>query len=237
MDDRVPAIAIVGAETPGNIGTAARAMKNFGFEELLLVDPPPLEPDGEAYGFAGHARQDVLPGAREISFEELRESYHTVGCSAVTGEDDRRHVRWPYTTPAELRERLASAAGPTAIVFGRERVGLTNEELAALDRVCSIPANPAYPVLNLGQAVTVVCYELQSLSLEASQLPDRSSSRAPPALEERLHDQFAETLEAIGHPAEKQAKTARMFRRIAGRADLTEREVNTLLGVFRRAGR
>ncbi|MEF8901009.1 MAG: TrmH family RNA methyltransferase, partial [Halovenus sp.] len=57
------AVAIVDAETPGNVGTVARSMKNFGLSDLLLVDPPALDPDGEAYGFAGQAREDVLPNA------------------------------------------------------------------------------------------------------------------------------------------------------------------------------
>jgi tRNA (cytidine32/uridine32-2'-O)-methyltransferase len=77
------AMAVVDAETPGNVGTVARAMKNFGLSELLLVDPPELDPGGEAYGFAGQAREDVLPNAREVGFEELVAEYHTVGCTAI----------------------------------------------------------------------------------------------------------------------------------------------------------
>ena len=76
-DRTPPAVAVVDAETPGNVGTIARAMKNFGFDDLLLVDPPKLDPDGEAYGYAGHAREDVLPNATELSFDELAENYHT----------------------------------------------------------------------------------------------------------------------------------------------------------------
>ncbi|MFC4541712.1 RNA methyltransferase [Halosolutus amylolyticus] len=230
-----PAVAVVDAETPGNVGTIARAMKNFGFEDLLLVDPPELDPDGDAYGFAGHAREDVLPNATEISFDRLVESYHTIGCTAVTNEDDRRHVRFPYSTPADLAERLPRVEGPTAIVFGRERVGLTNEELARIDELCSIPANPEYPVLNLGQAATVTLYELRSIALDDTQLPDVERVRAPEPTVDRLYDQWADLLAEINHPEEKREKTMRMLRRVYGRADLTEREANTLLGLLRRA--
>ncbi len=231
----LPAVAVVDAETPGNVGTIARAMKNFGFTELLLVDPPELDPEGDAYGFAGQAREDVLPNATELTFDQLVDSYHTIGCTAVTNEDDRRHVRFPYSTPADLADRLPTVEAPTALVFGRERVGLTNAELARIDELCSIPANPDYPVLNLGQAATIVLYELRSLALEDTQLPDLERVRAPELLVDRLYDQWDELLTSINHPPEKRAKTMRMLRRIYGRADLTEQEANTLLGILRRA--
>ena len=230
-----PAVAVVDAETPGNVGTVARAMKNFGFEELLLIDPPPLDPDGEAYGFAGHAREDVLPKARELTFDELVREYHTIGCTAVTNEDDRNHVRFPFSTPADLAERLPRVGAPTALVFGRERVGLTNAELARIDEICAIPANADYPVLNLGQAATVTLYELRALGLDETQLPDVERVRAPEPALERLYDEWERLLETINHPVEKREKTMRMIRRVYGRADPTEREVNTFLGLLRRA--
>jgi TrmH family RNA methyltransferase len=234
-DRTVPAVAVVDAQSPGNVGTIARAMKNFGFEDLLLVDPPELDPDGEAYGFAGQAREDVLPNAEEISFDHLVETYHTIGCTAVTNEDDRSHMRFPYSTPAELADRLPTVEAPTALVFGRERVGLTNEELARIDEICSIPAAADYPVLNLGQAATITLYELRPLTLEETQLPDLERVRAPEPTIDRLYDQWASLLEEINHPEEKRDKTMRMLRRVYGRADLTEREANTLLGLLRRA--
>ncbi len=235
MDRTSPVVAVVDAQSPGNVGTIARAMKNFGFEDLLLVDPPELDPDGEAYGFAGHAREDVLPNAEEITFDHLAENYHTIGCTAVTNEDDHSHMRFPYSTPAGLAERLPTVEAPTALVFGRERVGLTNEELARIDEICSIPANAEYPVLNLGQAATITLYELRSLTLEETQLPDLERVRAPESTIDRLYDQWAALLEEINHPEEKRDKTMRMLRRVYGRADLTEREANTLLGLIRRA--
>ncbi len=230
-----PAVAVVDAQSPGNVGTIARAMKNFGFDELLLVDPPTLDPDGEAYGFAGQARVDILPNATELSFADLVADYHTIGCTAITGEDDRSHVRFPFATPAELADRLPTVAAETALVFGRERIGLTNDELAQLDECCSIPANADYPVLNLGQAATITLYELRGLALEDTQLPDVDRVRAEPQTLERVYDQWGQLLETIGHPEEKRAKTTRMLRRIYGRADLTEREATTVLGLLRRA--
>jgi tRNA (cytidine32/uridine32-2'-O)-methyltransferase len=230
------AIAVVDAKTPGNVGTVARSMKNFGLSDLLLVDPPSLDPDGEAYGMAGHAREDVLPAARELSFDELVAEYHTIGCTAITNEDETSHVRYPALTPADLTDRLAGVEGPHAMVFGRERVGLTNEELARLDELCSIPASADYPVLNLGQAATVVCYELRRLTVAESQHPGDLHETADPWRVEGLHEEFADFLAAINHPREKRHKARRLFRRVVGRADPTGREATTLRGLLRRAG-
>ena len=232
---RAPAVAVVDAETPGNVGTIARSMKNFGFSDLLLVDPPPLSPDGEAYGFAGHAREDVLPNAREVTFEHLVESYHTVGTTAITNENATKHRRFPFVTPAELREDLARVEAPVALVFGREGTGLSNDEIARLDRVCTVPASPEYPVMNLGQAATVVLYELRSLALDDDHLPDVERERADEAEIERLYDRFDALLAAIDHPEEKRAKAGRLVRRLVGRAHPTDREAVTLTGIFRRA--
>lgn len=228
-------IAVVDAETPGNVGTIARSMKNFGFDDLLLVDPPELDPEGEAYGFAGQAREDVLPNATELSFEDLATNYYTVACTAVPNEDDRKHVRYPVATPAEIADELRDLEADVAIVFGRERVGLTNDELARMDRICSIPADEEYPVLNLGQAATILLYELRELGMDANQLPDEPHARATEREIEGLYDQFDEFVAAVGHPEEKRAKARRMFRRLIGRAHPTGREATTLRGLLRRA--
>jgi len=230
-----PAVAVVDAQTPGNVGTIARAMKNFGFSELLLVDPPELDREGEAYGYAGQAREDILPNATEIEFDDLVNEYHTVGLTATTNKNATKHVRYPFSTPDALAEELRTIDAPTCLVFGREDNGLKNEELARLDEVCSIPASEDYPVLNLGQAATITLYEFRELALSSTQLPDVERDRASEAEIERIYSQFDELLAGIGHPDEKRAKSGRMFRRLIGRAHPTDRETVTLLGIFRRA--
>ncbi|MCQ4333323.1 RNA methyltransferase [Natronomonas sp. F2-12] len=228
------AVAVVGAETPGNVGTIARSMKNFGLAELYLVDPPELDPDGEAYGFAGHAREDVLPNAETVPFEYLVENFYTVACTATTNQDATSHVRYPFLEPAELAGKLAEVDADVCVVFGRERVGLTNEELAELDRICSIPASGEYPVLNLAQAATIVLYELRGLTVESTQHPEEAHERAEEHEIEGLYATFSEYLHDIGHPDEKIPKTERLFRRLVGRAHPTGREARTMRGVLRR---
>lgn len=230
------AVAVVGAETPGNVGTIARSMKNFGLSDLYLVDPPELDPEGEAYGFAGHAREDVLPNAETVPFEYLVENFYTVACTATTNQDATKHVRYPFVEPSELVDELAGVDTDVCIVFGRERVGLTNEELADLDRICSIPASETYPVLNLAQAATIVLYELSELTVEATQHPGESHERAAEHEIEGLHGTFSDYLGDIGHPDEKIEKTERLFRRLVARAHPTGREARTMRGVLRRGG-
>ncbi|KDS91059.1 RNA methyltransferase [Halorubrum saccharovorum] len=232
---RKPVVVVVEPETPGNVGTIARAMKNFGLTDLKLVDPPELKEDGEAYGFAGHAREDVLPNADEVTFDEVVANYHTVGTTAITGEDDQSHERFPFKTPVELRESLETVDAPTAIVFGREGRGLNNEELSRLDEVCSIPAADDYPVLNLGQAATVLLYELRDLTVDETQLPDTAVTRAPEGDVERFHEFFGEFLESTGQREHVREKNALLMRRLLGRAHPTEREIHSLLGTFRKA--
>jgi len=234
-DRRKPVVVVVEPETPGNVGTIARAMKNFGLSDLKLVDPPELKEGGEAYGFAGHAREDVLPNAEEVTFDEVVANYHTVGTTAITGEDDRSHERFPFKTPVELRESLKTVDAPTAIVFGREGRGLNNEELSRLDEVCSIPADEDYPVLNLGQAATVLLYELRDLTVGETQLPDTEVTRAPEPDIERFHDFFDDFLASTGQRDHVREKNALLMRRLFGRAHPTEREIHTLLGTFRKA--
>jgi TrmH family RNA methyltransferase len=228
------AVAVVDAETPGNVGTIARAMKNFGMTELLLVDPPELDPDGEAYGFAGRAREDILPNATGTTLDALVQNYYTVGCTAITNEDSTSHVRYPAVTASDLPEHLAGVDAEVVLVFGRERVGLTNDELARLDAVCSIPASAEYPSLNLGQAATIVLYELRELTVERTQHPEDLHERAAEDEIERVYEQFDSYLAAIDHPAAKRDKAGRMFRRLLGRAHPTPREARTLQGLLRR---
>lgn len=230
-----PTVVVVDPQTPGNVGTIARSMKNFGFADLVLVDAPELDPDGEAYGLAGQAREDVLPNHRRRSFNDVVDQYYTVGFTAITNQDATNHVRYPFTTPDALADELPDVSQEVALVFGREDNGLTNEELAKVDRICSIPASAEYPVLNLGQAATIVLYELRDVGIEETQLPDPEQDRATTAELERCHDQFGAMLDAIGHPEPKQEKTTRLFRRLLGRARPTDREAITLTGVFRRA--
>ena len=106
-------------------------------------------------------------------------------------------MRFPFLTTREVLDEVSQLSGSVALVFGRERIGLTNVEIAKLDRICSIPASPTYPTLNLGQAVTVVLYELSHLSLSESQHPDLESDLATPSELEDFYAHFSSLLSAL----------------------------------------
>ncbi|ERH03868.1 MAG: RNA methyltransferase, TrmH family, group 1 [Halorubrum sp. J07HR59] len=228
-----PVVVVVDSETSGNIGTIARAMKNFGLDDLRLVNPPDISRGTEAYGLAAHARDDVLANASEVTLSEIAENYHTVGCTAVTGEDSRRAVRFPFKTPRELAQSLERVDTQTAILFGREGNGLSNDELAQLDEVCAIPAADDYPTLNLGQAATVLLYELRHLTVDQYQIPDIERERASQQDIERFHEYYAELLAASGFEDHRRDRARTLVRRLVGRSHPTDHEVTILMGVLR----
>ncbi len=154
------AIRIVLVETshPGNIGSAARAMKTMGLTRLVLVAPK-YHSHPEATALASNA-PDLLEQAQVCG--TLAEAL--AGCSLVMATSARpRHHNWQVVTPRECAGEVARLpVGETAaIVFGRERYGLSNDELGLCQRLVQIPANPEYPVLNLAAAVQLLAYELR----------------------------------------------------------------------------
>lgn len=164
MLDRIR-IVLVNTSHPGNIGAAARAMKTMGLAELYLVDPE-IVPDNRSIAMAAGA-DDVLANAKIV--KTLEEA--AADCTLVVGTSARdRKIPWPLLLPRAMAERVREEPliGRTAIVFGREQSGLTNDELQCCHFHIQIPANPAYSSLNLAAAVQVVAYELRVASLETA---------------------------------------------------------------------
>lgn len=213
----------------GNVGSVARAMKNFGFHNLVLVNPCKIDDFGRA--MSAHAR-DVLEGARVVgSLEEAIDGANlVVGTTGkrLRNEDKhlRLHLRVPCLTPAELREKLDGKSGEVAILLGREDVGLTNDELTACDMVVSIPTSEDYPIMNLSHAAAVLFYELSSANEGETDMASRNSLIL-------LQDRVRAMLHEVNYPEHKVEYIVLMFRRIFGRAELTEREARTILGVIK----
>ncbi|MDD1664688.1 MAG: RNA methyltransferase [Methanomicrobiales archaeon] len=224
----MPEIAIVLVEPlhEGNVGFAARVMKNFGFSDLVLVDPCPL---GDlARACAMHA-SDVLENARSLTMGEVYSEYQLiVAATGATSKSVCRSMRMPYYTPKEVRDQIRNVNGKVAILFGRENRGLSNDEVRRCDLICTIPASPAYPILNISHAVGIVCYELADLPPGTYRLAEREEM-------ERLYEHLDRFLDRIDHPAFKRKNTLLMARRILGRTRLTTREVSTIHGILRRA--
>ena len=149
-------IVLVGTTHPGNIGAAARAMKTMAQNNLYLVNPK-VFPSAEATARATGA-DDILADAK--IFPDLKTAISD--CELVITTSARiRSLPWPMVTPHECAKKIADLGmGNTAIVFGRENSGLSNEEMELCNMVLQIPTNPDYSSLNLGSAVQIICYEL-----------------------------------------------------------------------------
>ncbi|HMA04640.1 MAG TPA: RNA methyltransferase [Methanomicrobiales archaeon] len=218
-------IVLVGPLHEGNVGFSARVMKNFGFTDLVLVDPCPLGDLAKAC--AMHA-SDVLENARTMTLEDVFSGYPLI--IATTGGLSKsvcRSMRMPYFDPSEIRDQIGKALGKVAILFGRENRGLSNEEIRRCDLICTIPSSSAYPILNISHAVGIVCYELAGLPRGAYRLAEREEV-------ECLYDHLDRFLDRIEHPGFKRKNTLLMARRILGRTLLTTREVSTIHGILRR---
>jgi TrmH family RNA methyltransferase len=217
----------------GNVGSVARAMKNFGFHDLVLVNPCKIEDYGLA--MASHAR-DVLQMSR--SFCSISEAVQ--GCDLVVGTTGKRlddaqhhlrlHLRVPYFTPAEFAKKLSGKDGTVGLLLGREDCGLNSQELALCDILVSIPTKSEYPVMNLSHSAAILFYELSQLDGKDEKNIEMAHGESLSILQERTRSLLSE----VNYPLHKVDFAILMLRRILGRAELTEREARTLLGLIKR---
>jgi len=210
----------------GNVGSVARVMKNFGFEELVLLNP--CELDRPAHLMAVHAYNIIEKARIEFSLKDaLKGSNIIVGMTGLPGKTDNKHFRIPAYSPKQLKEKLAGNSGVVSLVFGREDAGLRNEELEICDLIVNIPTSPIYPSMNLSHAVAIVLYELSDVEGGLRYLAQHSDI-------ELLYEHIDEVLDDVEYKEHKEDKTKLMLRRILGRCDLTGREVQTMRGILRR---
>ncbi|HEV2287091.1 MAG TPA: RNA methyltransferase [Steroidobacteraceae bacterium] len=225
-------IVLVAPSHPGNIGAAARAMKNMALGSLVLVRPRQF-PHAEATARASGA-DDVLAAARVV--DSLAEALAGCGFIAATTARERdQYFRVADVRAAAPRILAEAERSPAAVLFGAERTGLTNEELETAHLLLRIPANAAYPSLNLAMAVQLVAYELH----RARGVPPVASApvAAPLATVEEmraLYAHFAQVLEEIDFRDRTESGTHLMLRirRLLQRAELDHNEANILRGIL-----
>ncbi|MBK7249679.1 MAG: RNA methyltransferase [Gammaproteobacteria bacterium] len=224
-------IVLVEPSHPGNIGAVARAMKNMALDQLVLVRPK-LFPHAEATARASGA-DDVLARARVTA--SVGEALGGCGYVAATTSRERdQRFRVLDVRAAAGRLVLESRSAPSAVLFGAERSGLTNEELAAAHALIRIPANPAYTSLNLSMAVQLVAYEIYRARGARYEAPAPPVPLAPPEEMERLYAHFGRTLNEIDFRDRTQSGVHLMgrIRRFLQRAELDQNEVNILRGIL-----
>jgi TrmH family RNA methyltransferase len=232
MDSPDIRIVLVAPSHPGNIGAVARAMKNMGLTQLVLVRPRHF-PDAEATARASGA-DDVLSAARCVA--SLVEGLE--GCGLVTATTSRdRDQYFRVVDVREAAKRIVTEAqrSPAAVVFGAERTGLTNEELETAHALIRIPASPVYPSLNLAMAVQLVAYEIyRAQGVASAAAVSGAAPLASAQAMERLYVHLGAVLEEIDFRDRTQKGTNLMsrIRRFLQRAELDENEVNILRGIL-----
>ncbi|WP_130831037.1 tRNA (cytosine(32)/uridine(32)-2'-O)-methyltransferase TrmJ [[Erwinia] mediterraneensis] len=228
-------IVLVETSHTGNMGSVARAMKTMGLSHLCLVNPL-VKPDSQAISLAAGA-SDVIGNARIV--DSLDEAIS--GCSLVVGTSARsRSLPWPMLDARECGVKSVEEGqqAPVALVFGRERVGLTNEELQKCHYHVAIPANPEYSSLNLAMAVQIIAYEVRMAWLQAQEQqqekPQYEESPYPLVDDlERFYQHMEQMMLSSGfireaNPGQVMSKLRRLYTRARPERD----ELNILRGML-----
>ncbi len=224
---------LVGPTEPGNIGAAARAIKNMGFGRLEMVKPVPYLTD-EARAMACQAK-NILEKARV--YNNLSQAI--AGKALIVGTTRRLGSRRGLIMDvrrAAPRIRKTAASNKVAVLFGNEHTGLTNQDLAGCGMVLTIPSSPGFSSLNLAQSVMIVAYEL-SRPEPAADPPQLVDSKEL----QKLYRRFPKTLRLLGYgrkgDKDLNGEIARNLKRLVGRAGLTAWELSMLLGLCTRIDR
>lgn len=230
-----PAIILVHPQLGENIGMVARAMANFGLAELRLVNPRDGWPSEKAISAASKADHVIEAAKVYASLEEAVADLEFVYATTARDRYGYKEVRSPVVAADDLRGRFR-AGEKTGILFGRERTGLTNEEIALADELVTFPVNPAFASLNLAQAVLLMSYEWMKSGLTSVEDTPFDALPQRPAKKEELQglfDHVEETLDARGYfrPAEKKPKLVENLRAILTRPSFTGTEIQVLRGI------
>ncbi|KAB8308199.1 tRNA (cytosine(32)/uridine(32)-2'-O)-methyltransferase TrmJ [Erwinia endophytica] len=226
-------IVLVETSHTGNMGSVARAMKTMGLTNLYLINPL-VKPDSQAIALAAGA-SDVIGNAHIV--DTLDEAL--AGCSLVVGTSARsRSLPWPMLDPREcgIKSVQEGRQAPVALVFGRERVGLTNEELQKCHYHVAIAANPEYSSLNLAMAVQIITYEVRMAFLYSQEATTQEYEESPYPLVDDL-ERFYQHMEHMmiksgfireGSPGQVMSKMRRLYTRARPERD----ELNILRGML-----
>ncbi|MDQ0320495.1 tRNA/rRNA methyltransferase [Pararhizobium capsulatum DSM 1112] len=231
-----PAIILVHPQLGENIGMVARAMANFGLSELRLVNPRDGWPSEKAKSAASRA-DHVIDNAKV--YDTTEEAIADLNFVYATTARDRygyKPVRSPVVATETLRTRF-KAGEATGILFGRERTGLTNEEVALADEIVTFPVNPAFASLNLAQAVLLMSYEWMKTSMESLEQTSFQALPQVPATKDELQglfDHVEDALEARGYfrPIAKKPKLIDNLRAVLTRPSFTGSEIRLVRGII-----
>ena len=238
-----PVVILVRPQMGENIGAAARAMLNFGLTELRLVAPRDGWPNPSAVAMASGAAGRVLDRARV--FDTLAEAMEGISLAYATTARGRELTKRVLTPAGAMAEaRAATGQGRrVALIFGPERAGLENDDIARASAIVTVPVNPDFPSLNLAQAVLLLGYEWGREALPAQPHPTgRRPEAEVPANRveiEALADHYEGRLDAAGFffPPDKAPGMKLALRNLWSRLDMTRADVQILHGILRQLTR
>ncbi|WP_069212534.1 tRNA (cytosine(32)/uridine(32)-2'-O)-methyltransferase TrmJ [Vibrio cholerae] len=226
-------VVLVGTTHSGNIGSAARAMKVMGLSQMVLVDPQ-CQVDAQAIALAAGASEIALNAQIYPTLEAA-----VADCGLVVGTSARsRTLEWPMLEPRECGEKLISEANQhsVAMVFGRERTGLTNDELQRCHYHVCVPANPEYSSLNLAMAVQLLSYEVRMAYLALQQSSQSSTLQEEYPRHQELERFYAHLEQVIMQTefisAQQPGQVMNKLRRMFTRARPEAQEINILRGIL-----
>jgi len=235
IETPAPIVVLVEPQLGENIGAAARVMANFGLSRLRLVKPLRGWPDEKARAMASGADRVLDAAALYDSLADAIADCSFVLAATARGHDQAKPVIGADQAAVAMAPRVA-AGESVAIVFGRERIGLENHEVALADRIVTLPVNPAFASLNLAQAVAVVAYEWFKTA-GGGDLPFTMPQKSPPAAKQQFDAFFADLereLERVEffRPEEKRATMRINLRNIFTRMAPSQQDLRTLHGVI-----
>jgi len=230
-----PAVVLVEPQLGENIGAAARVMANFGLARLRLVNPRDGWPNIHAHRAASGADRILDQATLYASVQAAIADCTLVLATTARAHDQAKPVLGPDAAAAFLAPHVAQGEN-VAIVFGRERYGLQNEEIALADRIVTFPVNPAFASLNLAQAVALMAYEWFQLA-SGGALPFAMPQKSQPAGKQQIEAFFSNLereLDAIEYfrPLDKRATMLVNLRNIFARMQPTQQDVQTLHGIL-----
>jgi tRNA/rRNA methyltransferase len=230
-----PAVILVEPQLAENIGAAARAMANFGLSRLRLVRPRPVWPNEKARRMAAGADRILEGAALFDTIEAAIADCSFVFATTARAHDQAKPVIGAAAAAAEMAPRI-DAGETVAVLFGRERNGLENDEVALADRIVTLPVNPAFASLNLAQAVVIVGYEWFKQA-SGDRLPFGMPQKSAPAPKEQLLAFFGSLereLEKVEffRPPDKRETMQINLRNILTRMQPTRQDIQTLHGVI-----
>ncbi|QDY99573.1 RNA methyltransferase [Nitratireductor mangrovi] len=231
-----PAIILVEPQLGENIGMVARAMANFGLSELRLVNPRDGWPNEKARAAASRADHVIDATTLHDTTADAVADLNFVFATTARARDGFKPVRSPVEAGRALRLRGGDGQR-TGILFGREKFGLSNEEVSLADEIVTFPVNPAFSSLNIAQAVLLMSYEWMKSGLEDETATAFAGPEMTPARKETLESflgHLENALEARGYfrPPEKKPKMAANLRSVLTRPGFSDTEIKLLRGVL-----